>query len=89
MAISVEKMDETMFRVRVENGTATSHTVTVPADYHRKLTAGKISPEQLVERSFEFLLEREPNTSILRSFELPVIQRYFPEYEKTIRGLTG
>jgi hypothetical protein len=87
MAISVEKVDETTFRVRVENGTATSHMVTVSADYHRKLTAGKITPEQLVERSFEFLLEREPNTSILRSFELPVIQRYFPEYEKTIRAL--
>ncbi|MDX2343195.1 MAG: hypothetical protein QNL12_05390 [Acidimicrobiia bacterium] len=38
----------------------------------------------LVEKSFEFLLERESNTSILSSFELPVIDRYFPEYETTI-----
>jgi hypothetical protein len=41
----------------------------------------------LVERSFRFLLERESNTSILRSFELSVIGQYFPEYEKTIRGM--
>ena len=43
--------------------------------------------EQLVRRSFDFLLEREPNTSILRQFELPVIARYFPEYERVIRGM--
>jgi hypothetical protein len=40
-----------------------------------------------VEKSFEFLLEREPNTSILRSFELGVTAGYFPEYERTIRSL--
>jgi hypothetical protein len=40
--------------------------------------------EMLVQKSFEFLLERESNTSILRSFDLPVIQRYFSEYERTI-----
>jgi len=40
--------------------------------------------EVLVEKSFEFLLAREPNTSILRSFDLPVIGRYFPEYKRVI-----
>lgn len=29
----------------------------------------------------------EPNTSILRTFDLPTIQHYFPEYEETIRTL--
>ena len=43
--------------------------------------------ETLLERSFEFLLERESNTSILRRFDLPVIGSYFPEYERTIRGM--
>jgi hypothetical protein len=38
-----------------------------------------------VVKSFEFLLEREPNTSILRSFDLSVISQYFPEYENEIR----
>jgi hypothetical protein len=46
-----------------------------------------VPAEKLVEKSFEFLLEREPNTSILRSFDLPAIQRYFPEYERTIRTM--
>jgi hypothetical protein len=43
--------------------------------------------EELVRKSFEFLLERESNASILPSFDLPVIGHYFPEYENTIRGL--
>jgi hypothetical protein len=43
-----------------------------------------VTPEELIERSFEFLLEREPNTSILRRFDLPVIQTYFPEYERVM-----
>ena len=43
-------------------------------------------PTDLVRRSFEFLLEREPKASILRRFDLPLIGRYFPEYERTIRG---
>ncbi len=51
------------------------------------MTGSTFSEEKLVKKSFEFQLEREENTSILRAFELPVIQRYFPEYENTIRTM--
>jgi len=34
----------------------------------------------LLRRSFEFLLDRESNTSILREFDLSTIERYYPEY---------
>ena len=85
MAITVEKRAGTTFTVTVSGHTSTTHTVTVSPEYSQRLTAGVISAEALVRKSFEFLLEREPNTSILRSFELPVIQRYFPEYERTIK----
>jgi hypothetical protein len=37
-----------------------------------------------VTESFRFLLEREPKESILGSFDLTVIGRYFPEYEREI-----
>jgi hypothetical protein len=40
--------------------------------------------DRLVRHSFQFLLEREPKESILRSFALPVIGRYLPEYEREI-----
>ena len=36
-------------------------------------------------RRIAFLLEREPKESILGSFELPVIERYFPDYPTAIR----
>jgi len=42
------------------------------------------SPEELIRRSFEFLLEHESKESILRDFDLSVIRRYFPDYEQAI-----
>ena len=85
--ISVEPGDDAMFRVEVRSGTrTTSHEVTVPPGYARTLGCELVRTEQLVERSFEFLLEREPPTSILRRFSLDVIADYFPEYPTEIRG---
>jgi hypothetical protein len=86
VTIEVDKLAANNFRVRViEVGSRTTHDVTVsPTDYAR-LTDGKIEPEELVRRSFEFLLEREPKESILARFDLSVISRYFPEYERDVK----
>lgn len=73
------------YEVVVEQGGRTTHTVTVAPDYRDRLTGGQADAEALVRASFEFLLEREPNTSILARFDLPVIASYFPEYESTMR----
>ncbi len=74
-----------MVQVSESNG-QTRHNVTVSQRDFEQLTAGKsITPEQLVKRSFEFLLEREPKESILRQFNLLVISRYFPEFLSEIR----
>ena len=64
---------------------ATTHHVGVTADEFERLAPGGVPVERLVEWSFAFLLEREPRESILRTFELSVIGRYFPEYERVIR----
>jgi hypothetical protein len=85
--INVRKINDQTFEVTVEDRTVTTHRVTVTSDVYKDLTQGVVSIEKLIEKSFEFLLEREPNTSILRSFDLPIIGRYFPEYEKTIRRM--
>lgn len=61
--------------------------VTVAKDYWQALTGGKITPEDLVKKSFAFLLEREGPESILPEFDLPLIGHYFPEYEETMRRL--
>jgi hypothetical protein len=72
-------------RVHEAGRELSSHRVAVSADDLERLDPATSDPTSLVERSFAFLLEREPPGSILRSFELPVIGRYFPEYEATIR----
>ncbi len=75
------KQGESLFEVIVTASSITTHQVTVQPDYAIKLTRNQISAEELVKKSFEFLLERESNNSILRSFDLSVIARYFPEFE--------
>jgi hypothetical protein len=84
--IRVTAKDDETFVVTVRESTTTTHTVRLTKDYYQKLTAGKVPQETLIEKSFEFLLERESNTMILRQFDLPVIGDYFPEYETTIVG---
>ena len=85
--VTVKSIDSTTFEVRVEGATTTTHEVTVTAPYYEKLTGKRVSPEVLLEKSFRFLLDRESNTSILGRFDLPVIGRYFPEYERVIKGM--
>jgi hypothetical protein len=41
--------------------------------------------DRLVQETFVFLLEREPRSSILARFDLPVVERYFQEYPAEIR----
>jgi hypothetical protein len=85
--VSVEKIREGEFQVRIVEGKSqTEHRVTLsPAD-HQRLSDGKIAPEDLIRRSFEFLLENEAKESILSQFDLPIIGRYFPNYEREIQG---
>ena len=82
--IEVVKKDAETYEVTVKDSTTTTHTVTLTHEYYQNLTEGKISGKALIEKSFAFLLEREPNTMILSRFDLPVIGEYFPEYEKVI-----
>jgi hypothetical protein len=63
-----------------DQGTS-SHRVRVTRRDLERLAPGSTTPDDLVRRSFEFLLARESRESILRSFDLPLIGRYFPEYE--------
>jgi hypothetical protein len=62
------------------------HDVRVARRDFQRLAPGAATPDDLVRRSFEFLLAREPRQSILAAFDLPLIGRYFPEYEATIIG---
>ena len=84
--IDVKRKGENEFLVVVEEGQSkTEHTVTIDQDYYYRLTQRAVPKEKLIEESFKFLLEQESKESILRRFNLKVINRYFPEYEETIR----
>ena len=84
--IEVAPLSKDEWLVTVRASTTTSHRVRVtPNDLHR-FGGENVSSQQLLEASFQFLLDRESNTSILSSFDLPLIGRYFPEYEKEIGG---
>jgi hypothetical protein len=74
---------------RVQTPAGTSHQVSVPAGFPASLGCGNVGPEELIRASFEFLLEREPATSILREFSLDVISQYFPGYPAQIRTRLG
>jgi hypothetical protein len=82
---TTERDDSYEFEVTVKDGRGeTRHRVTLQKADYEDLAGDKASPEALVRESFRFLLEREPKESILRSFDLMVIGRYFPEYKREI-----
>jgi len=83
-SVTVTDAGNDLYTVVVEEGGSRSrHEVTVTAADVARYAPGT-SPERLLEASFAFLLEREPTESILSHFALPVIERYFPEYLRTI-----
>jgi hypothetical protein len=86
--ISVAPLSEELWLVTVKAQTTTEHRVRVTANDLQRFGRGA-DGKALLEASFRFLLEREPNTSILREFDLPVISRYFPEYEREIADYVG
>ena len=83
----VQNQDGWTFGVQVaEANGQTRHSVTLTQQAFRQLTEGKeTTPEELVRKSFQFLLERGPKHQILRQFDLLEIGRHFPEYPSEIR----
>jgi hypothetical protein len=77
--------DPLEFDVAVREGKGESrHRVTMTRATWQRLTSGKQTPERCVEAAFSFLLDREPKESILGRFDVAVIARYFPEFERTL-----
>jgi hypothetical protein len=84
--IAVTPMAPLEFGVEVSEGDAvTGHRVRVPEAFLDDLMLGDVELETIVRESFNFLLEREPHTAILREFSLDDIARFFPEYPEDLR----
>ena len=84
-SISIEKRNDNVFEVTVTDSVTTTHTVTVTDQSLTDLTDNNTTKTQLLEFSFNFLLDREPNTSILSSFDINVISKYFSDYRDKVR----
>lgn len=82
--ILVSPLGSDLYRVEVTEGeTQTIHDVTVSPGDITRFAQGR-GPQDLLEESFRFLLEREPKEAILPKFEIGVIARYFPDYPTEI-----
>ena len=80
MELLITELSKDKFEITVNADQITKHVVNVTDQMLLNLTKNKISKEELLNFSFNFLLEREPNTSILSKFDIIVISKYFPEY---------
>ncbi len=73
------------YEVVVEGDMETIHRVHMSQEYYRALCGATVTHEYVLIQAFRFLLEREPNTSILAEFDLTDINRYFPDFEAVIK----
>lgn len=64
-----------------ESGRSYSYQVTLSWPDYDLWSHGRVAPEKVVRAAFEFLLQREPATSILSKFDCSLIRRYFPEVD--------
>ena len=85
--ISVEAIDNNSFQVSVTKDSATEHIVLLSDRFHQDVTNNKLTKTELITHSFEFLLKKESNQSILKKFNLEVISQYFPEYIDEIKKI--
>ena len=85
--ISVEAIDNNSFKVSVTKDSSTEHIVLLSDRFHQDVTNNKLTKTELITHSFGFLLKRESNQSILKKFNLEVINQYFPEYIDEIKKI--
>ena len=85
MSVTTKKLSDDVFEVTVAKNSTTTHTLTVTDQSLTDLAGDNTTKTELLEFSFNFLLDREPNTSILSSFDINVISKYFSDYKDEVR----
>ena len=83
--ISVSMVAANEYEVVVEGEVETRHRVIMSQEYYRNLCGATVTHEFVLVTAFNFLLEREPNTTILAAFDVTDINTYFPEFEEEIK----
>jgi hypothetical protein len=84
--IKVTALRENRYEVIVEDEyTSSNHIVEMSEDFYNELQT-ESSPEEVIRRSFDFLLDREPKEAILQRFNIKVIESFFPEYKEEVNN---
>ena len=83
--LKITEIEKDKFLVEVSDNVKSSHNVVISDKVYQELTNSMISKYELLEKSFAFLLDREPNTSILTNFEIQIISHYFSDYANCVR----
>jgi hypothetical protein len=81
---ALERHDPPAFKVVLTEGKAENQYFVTIADATLERLAPGIKAEACIEAAFRFLLDREPKEAILSRFDITLISRYFPEFEKEL-----
>ena len=74
-----------VYEVVVQGKIETVHRVHMSQAYYRELCGATVTHEYVLVQAFHFLLEHEPNTSILKDFDVAEISRYFEDFEAVLK----
>ena len=80
--IDVQTITNDEFLVTISKNVVTYHRVFVSDIAQKKFARGQLTKEQLLKKSFLFLLQKEDQALILAEFDIEDIEKYFPEFSK-------
>jgi RNA polymerase-interacting CarD/CdnL/TRCF family regulator len=84
--IRIQPLADHEYAVDVTEGTThTRHRVMVPVELLDDLGLVDVDEQRVVRESIEFLLEREPATSIYDEFPLDTVASRFPDFADELR----
>tara|TARA_Y100000991_G_scaffold77770_2_gene58506 strand:+ start:2101 stop:2394 length:294 start_codon:yes stop_codon:yes gene_type:complete len=85
MTIAIKRIDNDTFSVSISSKKNTQHIVKFSDKQRDLYELGHIQKDVIIKIAFDFLLAREPNTSILTNFSIDLISNYFPEFETKLK----
>lgn len=88
-SIVVSDIEETPLGWRAEvvvggEDDATAHTVSLSRTLATKLSGqDDPDPREILVKTFDFLLHKEPKESILQEFDVSTVSTFFPDFEQS------
>ena len=78
--LDINQIQKDSYEVKVYKDIITKHIIYISDEAYLKYSKNDITKEQLVKKTFLFLLSKEKNTSILEKFDIEDIEKFFPEF---------